>query len=412
MNKIEFPASFFINNRQKLKNVIGDDQLILLTGNGLLQKGADVSYPFVQDANFWYLTGIDDPDISLVIDHDREFLVVPIREGSRVAFDGQINEDGLSRVSGIRDIVNEASGWKRIDGLLAKNKKLAILAPAPSYIEQYGMYANPARSRLMERLAHHGSELDVTDVRSDLARLRMIKQDVELKAIRQAIDITVDSLANVLSKPYGYYNYEYEIEADIGHGFRYAGAQGHAFDPIVAGGKRACTLHNVDNSAALNKGELVVLDVGASVNYYAADITRVYATAKPNKRQKEVFLAVSEAQAYAFSLLKAGVHLKTYENNVAQFIGKQLKQLKLIKSVNESAIRTYFPHATSHFLGLNVHDVGDYQTPLKAGSVITVEPGIYIAEEGIGVRLEDDVLITKTGIEILSQKLATKLNNK
>jgi len=408
MNKIEFPTSFFINNRHKLQSVVGSDRLIVVTGNGLLQKGADVSYPFVQDANFWYLTGIDDPDITLVIDHDRQFLVVPIREGSRVAFDGQIDQAGLSQASGVTDIVNESTGWKRIDGLIAKNKRVAVLAPAPSYIEQYGMYANPARSRLMERLMHHESELDIEDIRPDLARLRMIKQDIELKAIREAINITIDSLSHVLAKPYGYYSYEYEIEADISHGFRFAGAQGHAFDPIVSGGARACTLHNVVNDSALTRGELVVLDVGASVGYYAADITRVYATDKPTIRQKDVMTAVQEAQMYAFSLLKPAVNLKTYENKVARFIGNQLKQLRLTKSLSETTIRTYFPHATSHFLGLNVHDVGDYQVPLKVGSVITVEPGIYIPEEGIAVRLEDDVLVTETGIEILSQKLSTK----
>ena len=405
----KFSQDFFKANREKLQQLLKSEDPIVVTANGLIQRGADSSYSFTQDSNFWYLTGISDPDITLVIDGNREFLIVPIREGSRVTFDGQIDVASLTAISGISDIVNEATGWTRIDNLLEKTKRLATLAPAPSYIEQFGLYANPARSRLMERVGRHVSDLELIDIRTELANMRMIKQEQEIVAIQAAIDITIASLKDVLSKPKGTYKYEYQIEADIAHGFRYRGSEGHAFEPIVAGGVRACTLHNITNDAAINMGDLVVLDVGASVCGYAADITRVYATTKPTKRQMDVFEAVKEAQSYAISLLKPGANLKTYESKVARFVGTKLKQLKLISNLNDESIRHYFPHATSHFLGLNVHDVGDYQKPLQAGTVITVEPGIYIPEEGIGVRIEDDVLITKEGIDILSRNLPSKL---
>ena len=351
-----------------------------------------------------------DPDITLVIDdEDREFLIVPIRDGSRVTFDGQIEPFSLQAISGVSDIVNEASGWKRIDSILERTKRLATLAPAPSFIEQYGMYANPARARLMERLHHHVQDLELVDIRSQLANMRMIKQPQELAAIQSAIDITCQTLAEVLTKPKGSYRYEYQIEADISRGFRFRGSDGHAFEPIVAGGVRACTLHNITNNGKLSNDELVILDVGASVQGYAADITRVYANSQPTSRQKDIFQAVKETQKYSLGLLKPGINLKTYESNVVRFMGTKLKQLGLINNTSTESIRQFFPHATSHFLGLNVHDVGDYQKPLKVGSVLTVEPGIYVHQEGIGVRLEDDVLITKSGIEILSRNLPLEL---
>ena len=405
----EFNEDFFINNRKSLRRAIKEEVPIVVTANGLLQRGADVSYPFSQDANFWYLTGIPDPDITLVMDGDREFLIVPIREGVRVVFDGQIDDQSLTRISGIKDIVNEASGWKRLDAILERTGRLATLAPASMYIEQFGMYANPARYRLMDRIRQHTQEIELIDIRPEMADLRMIKQEVEIQAIQSAVYITNQTLKEVLSKPAGTYRYEYQVEADISRGFRFYGSQGHSFEPIVAGGVRACTLHNITNSAPLKAGELVVIDVGTSVQGYSSDITRVYANGRPSQRQRDVFSAVKEAHQYALSLLKPGVGMKSYEQKVARFIGGKLKQLGLINTLKEESVREYFPHATSHFLGLNPHDTGNYQKPLKPGIVLTVEPGIYIHDEAIGVRIEDDVLITETGAKVLSRGLPSEL---
>ena len=410
MPKLKFNAEFFKANRQRLISQLPTDLPIAITANGLIQRGSDSAYPFTQDANFWYLTGINDPDITLVIDHQREFLIVPIRDGSRVTFDGQIDTHKLANISGVSDILNEASGWKRLDGLLAHSKQVATLASAPPFIEQYGLYSNPARSHFADRLKQHvGEELKLIDIRSELAAMRIVKQPVELMALREAINITNQTLKDVLAKPYGTYNYEYQIEADIIQGFRRRGASGHAFEPIVAGGVRACTMHYLSNSARLEPGELVILDVGANVSGYAADITRVLPTAKPSRRQKVVHDAVRETQAYAFSLLKPGVLLRGYEIKVAKFMGTKLKELGVISNLKPETVRFYFPHATSHFLGLNVHDVGDYTKALQVGTVLTVEPGIYLPEENIGVRIEDDVLVTESGIEVLSAKLPAKL---
>lgn len=410
MSLVNFNKDFFYNNRQHLRQAVNEKITIAVSANGLVQRGADSSYTFSQDANFWYLTGINEPDIILVMEPDREYLIVPIREGVRVTFDGQIDQTEISSICGISDIENEVSGWKRFDYVLKKSKSLATLAPAPAYIEQYGMYSNPARARFIERINRHVEDLEISDIRGILAKLRMIKQPSELKAIVQAINITNETIKEVLNKRD--YKYEYEIEADITRGFRFRGALGHAFEPIVAGGERACTLHNISNSSRLSPDELTLLDVGASVNNYAADITRIYLVSQPSTRQKEIIDAVYECQQYAISLLKPGILLKNYERKVVKFLGSKLKQLGLIDSLNEEAIRKYYPHATSHFLGLNVHDVGDYSLPLQPGVVMTVEPGIYIEEESIGVRIEDDILITENGAKVLSDDLPNnhKLN--
>lgn len=403
MKKVEFSPQFFAGNRDQLRASLKDERPIVLTANGLVQRGADSAFGFAQDANFWYLTGVEEPDVVLVMDRQREFLIVPGREANRETFDGAVDIENIKARSAIDDVQDEINGWNRLDGLLSFKPAVATLAHAPTYIQGLGMYANPAREHLLKRLNRHVDELDVTDIRSDLALQRMIKQPEEIAAIQRAVDITSDTLNNLL-KPakMSRYKFEYQLEADISREFRFNGASGHSFEPIVAGGKNACTLHNVSNRAKLNAGELVVCDVGAEVSHYAADLTRTVCQGKPTQRQHDVYQAVLEAQEFAIEQLKPGTKLEAYEKRVARFIGQKLKQLGLIKTLDHDSIRKYFPHATSHFMGLNVHDVGDYAKPLQPGSVITCEPGIYIPEEGIGVRIEDDILITKDGNQVLS----------
>jgi Xaa-Pro aminopeptidase len=243
------------------------------------------------------------------------------------------------------------------------------------------------------------------DLRPHLTRMRSIKQDKELEAIQLAIDLTLKTIKQVHRKR-DKYAYEYEVEADIDAGFRKEGRR-HAYEPIVASGANACTLHYVANDAPIDSGAFLLIDVGAEVSGYAADITRTFAINQPNKRQQAVLDAVVEVQEFAKAELRPGVFMKEYETKVGQFMGEKLRELGLIKLIEKEELRKYYPHATSHFMGLDVHDVADYDRPLEAGMVLTVEPGIYISAEGIGVRIEDDVLVTATGIEVLSGKLPT-----
>lgn len=406
-----FTTEFFAGNRQRLKELFTGTAPIVVTASGLLQRGADSTFAFAQDANFWYLTGINEPDIILVLDRDKEYLIVPKRSASREAFDGAIEAEPLTKRSGVRTVYDDREGWEQLGSRLKKVKHAATLAVPLPYVEQYGMYTNPARAALVERLKTYNDGLELLDLNQHLVRLRMIKQAPELAAMQQAIDITIATIKAV-TKPAKLrgYAHEYQLEAELGRGFRQRGAVGHAFEPIVAGGERACTLHNVANNSPLVADELVLIDVGAEVEQYAADITRTYSlNGAPSRRQQAVHAAVLEVQHHAFDLLRPGVLMKEYEQQIEHFMGEKLRELGLIKSISQEDVRKFYPHATSHFLGLNVHDVGDYERPLEPGMVLTVEPGIYIAEEGIGIRIEDDVLITETGIKILSRKLPHEL---
>jgi len=406
----QITSDFFSANRRRLREQLNGTAPIVMTANGLLQRGADSTFAFAQDASFWYMSGIDEPDIVLVMDGDSEYLIVPPRSASRQAFDGSVAFEPLSRRSGIRDIYDDTEGWNKLGSRLKKIKQVATLAAPPHYVEQYGMYTNPARAALASRLKAANGQLDMLDIGPHIARLRMVKQAPELTAIEAAIAVTSETLKQVTGRAARKkYVYEYEIEAKISEGFRRRGAAGHAFEPIVAGGVRACTLHNVSNSGELAANELLLLDVGANVDHYAADITRTISLAAPTQRQTAVFAAVLDVQSHAMSLLKPGCLLREYEKAVEHYMGEKLRELGLIKTIEHSSVRQFYPHATSHFLGLNVHDVGDYDRPLEPGVVLTVEPGIYIPREGIGIRVEDDVLITDGGIRVLSDALPKKL---
>ena len=202
---------------------------------------------------------------------------------------------------------------------------------------------------------------------------------------------------------------EYEVEAEFTYYFRRHNAQ-HAYDPIVAAGGNACTLHYGDNAARLKKRELLLMDIGARSDGYPADITRTWAIGEPTKRQREVHAAVQEAQQRIIALIAPDLAVDAYQREVDEIMIDALMKLGLMKSRNdEKAYHRYFPHAVSHGLGVDVHDSLGRPKRLLVDMVLTVEPGIYIPEEGIGVRIEDDILVAPGGHENLSGALSTEL---
>ena len=399
-----FSAEFFKGNRANLRKLFTGTAPIVLTANGSMQRGGDSSYKFHQDSNFWYLTGIDEPDALLVIDKDREYLIVPKREGVQEAFDGSTDFDEIARISGVDAVYDNKEGWDRLTKRLKKAKHIATLSAAPGYIEHYRMFSNPARQKLMDSVKEINSEITMLDLRQHLAKLRVIKQPAEILAMKKAVNITMATFKDV-ARSLKKLDNEFEVEAKLSYGFRNRGASGHAYDPIVASGLNATTLHYLKNSDTLNSKELLLIDAGSEVEHYAADITRVFAVNEPTKRQQAVVDAVISVHEKALSILKPGVMMKDYEIQIEAFMGEKLRELGLIKLIDHDSVRKFYPHSTSHFLGLDVHDVGDYDQPLEAGMILTVEPGIYIPSENIGVRLEDDVLITTKGPLIFSKNL-------
>lgn len=390
----QFNKDFFIHNRAKLSGIL-PDSIVVLTSNVALQQTADLSFPFRQESNFWYLTGFTRPDFVCAIDTRTCKTTIFFKEQNdyQVEWDGELAIEQLKEMSGV-DFFEPLQKLEEYAKQAQKNKlTVCSLTPPPERIEPYGFYANPARRLLTDRLNEFGVQ-EIKDIRLELAQLRQVKQAVEISAIKEAIAITGIVLADV-KKRLETFSSEKQIEQAITSGFYAKGAEGHAYEPIVAYGKNASILHYNDNNNELHGQGLLLLDVGAQVRGYAADISRTWSVGKPTARQKEIYKAVAGLQNEAMNMLKPGVYLKEYQEAMEKKAAKVLKALG-------KAPRQY-PHGLSHFLGLDVHDAGNYLAPLVPGTVLTVEPGFYFSDEGIGVRIEDDVLITDTGVENLSE---------
>lgn len=401
--KTHFGPDFFTANRARLRERLGSGLPVIITGNGVMQRGGDEPSPFYQDSNFWYLTGLNGADLVLVMGAEETYVVIPTLSAVREAFDGAHDLAAYAARSGITSFLPEREGWQRIRAQVQTAASVATLASPPAHLKAHGIYTLPFRRQLIARLKRIHPGLQLRDVRPELAALRVIKQPEELGALQQAIDITCGTLSDITAgTALRQARSEYDLEAEITYGFRKRGAEGHAFAPIVGAGSHGTTLHHMENNGPIGPDDLIVLDVGASVEHYSADITRTVSLAPITGRKAEVWSAVAAVQDYALSLIKPGVVYRDYERAVEVCMGEQLQRLGLIRETSRAHIRRYFPHATSHFLGLDTHDVGDYQQPWQEGMVITCEPGIYIPEEDIGVRIEDDILITASGHKNLS----------
>ncbi len=399
---------FFVGNRRQLLAKT-DAELVVLSANGLVQSDNYMTFPFKQESNFWYLTGINEPDIILVFNKNQEFLIVPERSAVREIFEGRLDLEAIKNTSGIKELLDEKTGWSKLKALVKQTGTVASLEPLPLYIKDLGQYTNPAPRRLISKLRAGHSSPKITDLQPILRELRMIKQPAEIEAIQKAVDITAQTFREVIALRQQF-KYEHQIESAVVASFKNHRASGEAFPTIVAAGAKACTLHYAANNQRLKPGELVLLDAGAQFSHYASDLTRTFALSKPTKRQQAVFEAVLATQQLAFSKLRPGLKIKDYATAVMECEKEQLFKLGLISKTGQiEEVRKYCPHGVSHFLGINVHDPGDYQRPLAPGMVLTVEPGIYIPQEGIGIRVEDDVLITKSGHQVLSAGLPRTL---
>jgi len=394
--------TFFNANRQALLDKLQKGALVVVTGYGEVQRSHDSAHRFEQEGNFWYLTGIESPDWWLILDgtHGTQWLVVPDIDEVQQVFDGGIDKDSVFTTSGIKTVLTRDEALRRLREL-ARHHSIVYTTEQPSHLREHAHFQlNTAHAELKKTLERIFQNIQVCN--RELAILRTIKSPVEIAAIQKAIDVTIAAF-EVMRPTLSTARYEYELEATLSYEIRRRGAAGHAYDPIVASGLNACTLHYGQNANRLNKRNLVLFDVGARVGGYAADISRTYALSTPTKRQQAVHDAVVEVQTACIALLKPGFGFEEYELQAERIMKHALETLKL--PVED--YRKYFPHAMGHGLGVDVHDaMAGYET-MQPGMVLTVEPGIYIREEGIGVRIEDDILITEKGHRNLSASLST-----
>lgn len=380
-------SSFFASNRVSLLEQLGDGPPVVVVGHGYMQMSRDTEFPFEQDRNFFYLCGVDDADWVLVIEAEREYLIAPKLSEIEQIFNGVANFEGIVKTSGITEVVENDEGWKR----LKKHTKIRSIATPMQ--REGSVFTNPASRLFFDKL-----NAQVEDITETLLTLRTVKQPQEIKQIRQAVELTGEafsSAAEILNT----LESEAQLEGVFSGHFA-SNSSKHAYSPIVAAGANACTLHYTSNSSSLAEKGLVLVDIGAKTNNYAADITRTWKLEGASERHVEVVEVVKSAFDEILKIIKPKLAFSDYQSAVDSIMTDSLGKLGLEN--DEESLRKYFPHAPSHGLGLDVHDPIVGYSKLVPGMVLTLEPGIYIPEEYIGVRYEDDLLVTESGVENLS----------
>jgi len=398
----------FIKNRKKFVSKMKSNSLAIFNSNDIYPVSADSTLPFAQHRDIFYLSGVDQEESILVIFPDapkekhREMLFLKETNEHIAIWEGEkLDEVSAVETSGINNIY-----WlDEFDGVLAE-----IMTQTENvYINTNEHYranveTETREARFIKKLKNNYPAHTYLRSQPILQRLRSVKEKEEIALIQEACNITEKGLRRVLSfvKPNVM---EYEIEAEYIHEFTINRATGFAYTPIVASGYSACVLHYIENNKQCKAGEVILMDVGASYANYASDMTRcIPVSGKFTKRQADVYNAVLRVKKAAAKLLVPGTIWADYHVEVGKLMTKELLGLKLISKEdvkNEDpdwpAYKKYFMHGTSHHMGLDTHDYGILTEPMQAGMVFTVEPGIYIPEEDLGIRLEDDYVIKAKG---------------
>ena len=394
---------FFTKNRKKLQERLEDNSILLLFAGTAPYKSADEQYPFITNRNFYYLTGIDKDKIILLIskidDKISEKLFIPRPDPVMAKWVGAtISEEESKGVSGIEDIEFLDRFEMSIGSILNRNRIERIYLD----LERQEIRTSKTESQDFANMINEKYPyIGIKNIYHDIAELRMIKSDEEIELMRKAIEITNDGIMNMVHniKPE---MMEYEIEAYFNFTLNKKGITNKAFDTIAAVGKNATILHYTDNNSKAKDGDLILFDLGAQYKYYNADISRTFpVNGKFTERQKDLYNIVLQAQKAVEEAAKPGLPFKELNEIAKKVLAEGLKKLGLINEDKE--IVKYYFHGVSHYLGMDTHDVGPYNIELKPGMVITNEPGLYIEEEGIGIRIEDDLLITENGCENLSK---------
>ena len=402
-------SGLFIKNRADFTAKMKPNSIAILTSNDVMPTNADDVMGFAQNNDFFYLTGIDQEESILLLYPDAE-----LPENREILFVRETNEH-IKIWEGDKLTKEQAatiSGVKMVKWTKDFELTLQYMAfEADRFYLGHNEHKKTATANLFtqqDRMIAYCREkypLHIYDRAAKITReLRQIKSPEEVKAIRKAIEISIGGFKRVLKrvKP-GIM--EFELEAELTYELLKKGARRNAFLPIIASGKNACALHYNTNDNVCNDGDMVLMDFGVCYANYNSDTTRCFpVNGKFTKRQKEVYNAVLYCLKEGSKLLKPGVYPADYEAKMAQLVEEQLIKLKLLdknevknQDPEKPLYKKYFMHFTAHHLGLDVHDVGLYSRAFEPGMVLTCEPGIYIPEEGIGCRLENDYLITENG---------------
>lgn len=398
------------------------DSAVLLLGGRLVTRSRDSDYPFRQNSDFHYLTGFAEPDALLLLLPGRSdgesVLFCQDRDPSMEAWTGiRLGAEGAVREHGVDQAFENAEREALLESLLNGRSHLYLLFDDGEAMA----LADDVRTRLVARERRGAvAACRYADLAPLLHEQRLIKSEGELALMRHAAQISALAHRRAMraARP-GLY--EYHLQAELEHEFQWHGGSGPAYASIVGGGGNACVLHYIENNAPLRDGELVLIDAGAEFDLYAGDITRTFPVdGRFSPAQRALYEVVLTAQERAVAAIGPGITLGEIHAGVVRDLSAGLIELGLLQGeldecIADESYRRFYLHSTSHWLGLDVHDVGAYRIdgkprPLEPGMVVTIEPGLYIpdaedvppAYRGIGIRIEDDVAVTLTGHEVLT----------
>lgn len=398
----------FINNRKSFTNKMKSNSLAVFNSNDIYPISADSTMPFEQHRDIFYLSGVDQEESVLVLFPDcpkekhREILFLKETNAHIAVWEGEkLTKEAAYKTSGIKTVYWLKEMEKVLFELMTQCDTVYI-----NTNEHYraSVETETREDRFTKWLLNKYPAHSVAKSNPILQRLRAIKDQTELDLIQKACNITEKGFRRILNfvKPNVW---EYEIEAEFMHEFLRNRSKKFAYTPIVASGNNANVLHYIENNQQCKAGELILLDVGAEYANYSSDMSRtIPVSGKFTKRQKEVYNAVNRVKNEATKLLVPGAFWESYHIEVGKLMTSELLSLGLLDKAdiknedpNWPAYKKYFMHGTSHHMGLDTHDYGILTEAMQANMVFTVEPGIYIPNEGFGIRLEDDVVIQKSG---------------
>lgn len=400
--------NLFIENRKRLNNLLKNNSLAIFHSNDEMPRNGDCFYPFRQNSDFFYLTGIDQEQSILLLFPDcpnpsyKEVLFVRETSEHIKVWEGpKYTKKQASATSGIKTVF-----WiENFDAIF----KMVTNWADNIYVNQNEhdrahSDVDSRNLRFTRELKNHYPAHHFERVTPLVTRLREIKSQFEIDIIKHACSITEKGFRRILefTKPG---RWEYELEAEVSHEFTINRANGHAYTPIFASGENACILHYTNNNQQCKDGDLILMDFGAEYANYASDLSRtIPVNGRFTKRQKDIYEAVRRVMKEATQMLVVDNVLDDYHKEVCKIMESELIALGVLDKTEVSRqdpqkplFKKYYPHGTSHFLGLDVHDVGNRYNAFKPGMIFTCEPGIYLPDEGIGIRIENDILITENG---------------
>jgi Xaa-Pro aminopeptidase len=413
MKYLQIDSQLFINNRKKFISKLKENTLAIFNSNDIMPTNADGTMPFKQNNDLFWLSGVDQEESVLVIfpknNDEKEILflkktseLIAIWEGEKLTKEEALKTSGVTSVYWLSEMEEKLSDLiSKCDGIyLNKN----IHSRSASKVQ--------TRDDRFRNMISEKYDKEILESAPIMHELRSIKSDIEISLLQNACNITEKGLRRILP----FINpgiMEYEIEAELMHEFLRNRSAGFAYQPIIGSGRNSCVLHYIENNKQCKDGDILLMDFGAEYANYASDLTRtVPVNGKFSDRQKAVYNAVLHVMKEATKMLVPGTMFKEYNKEVGKIMELELIKLGLLdkhdvlkQDPKNPLFKKYFMHGTSHYLGLDVHDVGGFDWPMKEGMVFTCEPGIYILEEELGIRLENDILVTANGPDDLMKNI-------